>query len=102
MNGWRLPVGRSAVSSALRVGHPGAIAAATVAVVLLTRLRGQPAQVRRRLAVAGAVSLAGALAMGTVSGLALRADGARQADLIVTASRSSWFSPARPCCWRRS
>lgn len=61
------------------------MAAVTVAVVLLTRLRSQPAQVRRRLAVAGVVYLAGALVLESASGLVLRADGARQAYLIVTA-----------------
>ena len=55
---------------------PGAALAAVVGLVLLRRLRSQPLQVRRRLVVAGAVYLAGALVLETVSGTALRSYGA--------------------------
>jgi hypothetical protein len=55
---------------------PGAALAAVVGLVLLRRLRSQPAEVRRRLVVAGAVYLAGALVLETVSGQVLRAFGA--------------------------
>ncbi len=55
---------------------PGAALAAVVGLVLLRRLRAQPAEVRRRLVVAGAVYLTGALALETASGQVLRAFGA--------------------------
>jgi hypothetical protein len=55
---------------------PGAAAACVVGLVLLRRLRAQPVQVRRRLVVAGAVYLTGALALETVSGQVLRVYGA--------------------------
>ena len=55
---------------------PGAALACVVGLVLLQRLRTQPAQVRRRLVVAGGVYLTGALVLETVSGQVLRAHGA--------------------------
>ena len=54
---------------------PGAALACVVGLVLLQRLRAQPAQVRRRLVLAGAVYLTGALVLETVSGQVLRAYG---------------------------
>lgn len=54
---------------------PGAALACVVGLVLLQRLRAQPVEVRRRLVVAGAVYLTGALVLETVSGLVLRAFG---------------------------
>lgn len=55
---------------------PGAALAGVVGLLLLRRLRTQPAEVRRRLVVAGAVYLTGALGLETVSGLVLRVHGA--------------------------
>ena len=55
---------------------PGAALACVVGLVLLRRLRSQPAAVRRRLVVAGAVYLTGALVLETVSGQALGTWGA--------------------------
>ena len=54
---------------------PGAAVACVVGLLLLQRLRAQPAQVRRRLVLAGAVYLTGALVLETVSGQVLRAHG---------------------------
>lgn len=54
---------------------PGAALACVVGLVLLRRLRAQPAQVRRQLVVAGAVYLTGALVLETVSGQVLRLHG---------------------------
>ena len=55
---------------------PGAALACVAGLVLLRRLRAQPLLVRRRLVVAGAVYLTGALVLETVSGQVLRAHGA--------------------------
>ena len=55
---------------------PGAALACVVGLVLLQRLRAQPAEVRRRLVVAGAVYLTGALVLETASGQVLRSHGA--------------------------
>lgn len=55
---------------------PGAALACVVGLVLLQRLRTQPVEVRRRLVVAGAVYLTGALLLETLSGQVLRAYGA--------------------------
>jgi hypothetical protein len=55
---------------------PGAALACVVGLVLLRRLRTQPVEVRRRLVVAGAVYLTGALLLETLSGQVLRAYGA--------------------------
>jgi hypothetical protein len=55
---------------------PGAALACVVGLLLLRRLRAQPVQVRRRLVVAGAVYLTGALVLETLSGQVLRAYGA--------------------------
>jgi hypothetical protein len=55
---------------------PGAALACVVGLVLLRRLRAQPVEVRRRLVVAGAVYLTGALVLETVSGQVLRVYGA--------------------------
>lgn len=55
---------------------PGGALACVVGLALLRRLRRQPPAVRRRLLVAGAVYLTGALVLETVSGQALRTYGA--------------------------
>ena len=55
---------------------PGAALACVVGLVLLQRLRTQPVEVRRRLVVAGAVYLTGALVLETLSGQVLRGYGA--------------------------
>ena len=55
---------------------PGAALACVVGLVLLRRLRTQPVEVRRRLVVAGAVYLTGALLLETLSGQVLRTHGA--------------------------
>ena len=55
---------------------PGAALAGVVGLVLLRRLRAQPGPVRRRLVVAGAVYLTGALVLETLSGLVLQVHGA--------------------------
>lgn len=64
---------------------PGALVAAATGVVLLAAFRRQPRQVRRRLVAAGAVYLTGALVLETLSGVVLRADGDREAYVLVTA-----------------
>ena len=55
---------------------PGAALACVVGLVLLRRLRAQPAAVLRRLVLAAVVYLTGALVLETVSGQVLRAYGA--------------------------
>ena len=65
---------------------PGAVLACVVGLVLLSRLRAQPATVRRRLVVAAAVYLSGALVLETLSGQVLRAyGGGGKAYVAVTA-----------------
>lgn len=63
---------------------PGAALACVVGLALLSRLRTQPAEVRRRLGAAGAVYLTGALVLETVSGQVLRAHGGGKAYTLVT------------------
>jgi hypothetical protein len=65
---------------------PGAAAAAVVGAVALVRLRSQPPEVRRRLAVAAGVYLTGALVVETVSGAVLQRFGAREAYVLITAA----------------
>lgn len=65
---------------------PGALLAAAVGLVLLGGLRRQDRTVRRRLVVAGAVYLTGALVLETVSGLVLRHDLPAEAYVAVTAA----------------
>lgn len=66
---------------------PGAVLACVVGLVLLQRLRAQPAEVRRRLVIAAGVYLAGALVLETLSGHVLRAyGGGGKAYLVVTAA----------------
>jgi hypothetical protein len=65
---------------------PGALLATAVGAVLLGGLRRQPWQVRRRLVVAGAVYLTGALVLETVSGLVLRSRLPAEAYVVVTAA----------------
>ena len=55
---------------------PGAALACVVGLLLLQRLRTQPLEVRRRLVVAGAVYLTGALVLEALSGQVLRGYGA--------------------------
>ena len=66
---------------------PGVALAGLVGLVLLQRLRAQPADVRRRLVIAAAVYLSGAIVLETLSGQVLRAyGGGGKAYLVVTAA----------------
>jgi hypothetical protein len=65
---------------------PGAALVCVVGLALLRRLRAQPLEVRRRLVVAGAVYLTGALVLETVSGQVLRAYGGGKAYTLVTSA----------------
>lgn len=66
---------------------PGAALTCAVGLLLLHRLRSQPLEVRRRLVVAGAVYLSGALALETLSGAVLRAyGGGGRAYAVVTSA----------------
>lgn len=63
---------------------PGVVAAAAVGLVLLRQLQTQSAEVRRRLVLAAAVYLGGAVVVESVSGQVLRAFGGGRAYVVVT------------------
>lgn len=81
-------VGAAVVGEALHFAWvvPGVALAAVVGLGVLAALRRQPAEVRRRLAAAGAVYLGGAVVLESVSGLVLRAYGDRELYVAVTAA----------------